>query len=162
MESLVLGEQAGSTELIEAALTAATPSEAVPNEAACAVLDDRVGILAAQLHALSAELVDTIAEFEALGGSQGYSSTAQWLSVRAGFTPGDARRLAGIARRRDELSALMGPARAGQLSTGVVAMAAGDVADLRCSGPEFVNNPTLLRGPVTLIPLGAVTGGFLG
>ena len=124
MESLVLGEQAGSTELIEAALTEATPSEAVPNEAACAVLDDRVGILAAQLHALSAELVDTIAEFEALGGSQGYSSTAQWLSVRAGFTPGDARRLAGIARRRDELSALMEPARAGQLSTGVVAMAA--------------------------------------
>lgn len=47
-------------------------------------------------------------------------------------------------------------------TTGVVAMAAGDVADLRCSGTEFVNNPTLLRGQVTLIPLGAVTGGFLG
>jgi len=55
-------------------------SEAVANEAACEVLADRVGVLAAQIHALSAELVDVVAELESLGGSQDYPSLAQWLS----------------------------------------------------------------------------------
>jgi len=76
-------------------------TEAVAHEVERDVLDDRVGVLAAQLHALSAALIDTIAEFDALGGSQGFSSTAQWLSVRGGFTPGEARRFASLARRCD-------------------------------------------------------------
>ena len=98
--------------------------QAVPNEARVAALDERVGVVAAQLHALSAQLVDLIAEFDELGGAQGFTSTAQWLSVRAGFTPTEARRLAGLARRRDELPTLMDHARAGRRSVGVIATAA--------------------------------------
>jgi hypothetical protein len=98
--------------------------EAVRDEAQVAALDERVGVVAAQLHALSAQLVDLVAEFDQLDGAQGFSSTAQWLSVRAGFTPAEARRLAGLARRRDELPTLMDHARAGRRSVGVVAAAA--------------------------------------
>jgi hypothetical protein len=98
--------------------------DAVANEAARDRLDARVGVLAAQIHALSAELVDTIAEFDAVSGSQGYSSTAQWLSVRAGFSTGEARRLCALARRAEQMPTLMRHARAGQLSTGVLTTAA--------------------------------------
>jgi hypothetical protein len=98
--------------------------EAVRDEAQVAALDERVGVLSAQLHALSAQLVDLVAEFDRLDGAQNFTSTAQWLSVRAGFTPGEARRLAGLARRRDELPTLMDHARAGRRSIGVVAAAA--------------------------------------
>lgn len=99
--------------------------EAYEGELVGEALDERVGVLAAQLHALSAELVDTIAELSASGGHlAGFSSAAQWLSVRAGFTPTEARRLCGLADRVEELPTLMGHARAGRLSAGVVAMAA--------------------------------------
>lgn len=119
MESCPLDAPVEPNELIRSG-----PVDVERVESACAELDHRAGVLAAQLHALSAELVDVIAEFDTLGGSQGFSSTAQWLSVRAGFTPGEARRLCGLARRRDELPTLLDHARAGRRSPGVIAMAA--------------------------------------
>lgn len=94
------------------------------NEVEREELDARVGLLAAQLHALSAQLVDAIAEFDGVGGSEGWSSLSQWLSVRGGFSTGEARRLCTLAGRVEELPVLMGHARAGQLSVGVLAAAA--------------------------------------
>lgn len=99
--------------------------EAFPHEVECEELDARVGVLAAQLHAVTAQLIDTVAEFAALGGSQaGYRSLSQWLSVSGGFTPAEARRLCALADRVEELPVLMGHARAGRLSVGVLTGAA--------------------------------------
>jgi hypothetical protein len=102
--------------------------QAVDDRDECDVLDaldDRVGVLAAQLHAVSAELVDTIAAFLAAGGaSSGFSTPSQWLSVRAGFTTAEARRLCSLAGRASELPTLMDHARAGRLSAGVLTSAA--------------------------------------
>jgi hypothetical protein len=89
-------------------------------------LDDRVGLLSAQIHALSAELVDTLAEVDAVDGWQGdgFRTMGHWLSIRAKFSLTDARRIAAVAERRDQLPKLMEHARDGRLSVGVIAGAA--------------------------------------
>lgn len=89
-------------------------------------LDDRVGLLSAQIHALSAELVDTLADVDAVDGWQGdgFRTMGHWLSIRAKFSLTDARRIAAVAERRDALPTLMEHARDGRLSVGVMAGAA--------------------------------------
>lgn len=91
-------------------------------------LDLRVGLLSAQLHSVSAALIDAVAAFDELGGADGFSTLSQWLSVRGGFSTGEARRLCALAGRVEELPTLMAHARSGQLSVGVLA-AAARVAD---------------------------------
>ena len=89
-------------------------------------LDARVGVLAGQIHALTARLVDTLAEIDEVGGWQGwgYRSLAHWLSVRAGFTVRDAQRLATLATRRDRIPTLMAHAHRGGVSAGMCEAAA--------------------------------------
>jgi hypothetical protein len=98
--------------------------EAVRDELRLAEIDAQVGVLSAQIHALSARLVDLVADFDRSGGAHGYTTTAQWLSIRGGFTPGEARRVVGVAQRQDELPTLMAHAHAGRRSVGVIAAAA--------------------------------------
>ena len=120
----------------------ATPTDRCRRE-----LDDRIGTLAAQIHALEAELVTTLAEHDTAGGWQdnSYRSHAQWISVRTKFTPADSRRFAGLVARIDAVPTLMNDARAGQVSIGVVATAArictpdneAAIAEMiRCCTPE--------------------------
>lgn len=94
-------------------------------------LDERLGVLAAQVHALSAEFVDTLVEFDEAGGWQdgGFRSLGQWLSVRTKFTPADSARFARVAAASVSMPTLMADARSGQLSTGVLDMAARVVSD---------------------------------
>ncbi|HNK38778.1 MAG TPA: DUF222 domain-containing protein, partial [Microthrixaceae bacterium] len=89
-------------------------------------LDDRIGVLSAQIHALDAELVGVLAEYDAVGGWQGrgWRSFAHYLSVRTNFAPRDAERLVSIAARVDEMPSLLAAARGGQVSMGVLASAA--------------------------------------
>ncbi len=89
-------------------------------------LDDRIGVLSAQIHALDAELVGVLAEYDAVGGWQGrgWRSFAHYLSVRTNFAPRDAERLVSIAARVDEMPSLLAAARGGQVSRGVLASAA--------------------------------------
>ncbi|MEZ5243405.1 MAG: DUF222 domain-containing protein, partial [Microthrixaceae bacterium] len=89
-------------------------------------LDDRIGVLSAQIHALDAELVGVLAEYDAAGGWQGrgWRSFAHYLSVRTNFAPRDAERLVSIAARVDEMPSLLAAARGGQVSMGVLASAA--------------------------------------
>ncbi|MEZ5240702.1 MAG: DUF222 domain-containing protein [Microthrixaceae bacterium] len=89
-------------------------------------LDDRIGVLSAQIHALDAELVGVLAEYDAVGGWQGrgWRSFAHYLSVRTNFAPRDAERLVSIAARVDEMPSLIAAARGGQVSMGVLASAA--------------------------------------
>ncbi len=95
-------------------------------EARRAALDERIGVLSAQIHALSAELVDTIAEYDHAQGWQGggFVSMSHWLSVRTKFTSAEGRRLASLVERRHDIPTLMGHARAGRMSLGVMAAAA--------------------------------------
>ncbi|MCB9400312.1 MAG: DUF222 domain-containing protein [Microthrixaceae bacterium] len=89
-------------------------------------LDDRIGVLSAQIHALDAELVGVLAEYDAVGGWQGrgWRSFAHYLSVRTNFAPRDAERLVSIAARVDDMPSLIAAARGGQVSMGVLASAA--------------------------------------
>jgi len=89
-------------------------------------LDDRIGVLSAQIHALDAELVGVIADYDAVGGwhGQGWRSLAHYLSVRTNFAPRDAERLVSIAARVDEMPSLLAAAHGGQVSMGVLASAA--------------------------------------
>ena len=89
-------------------------------------LDDRIGVLSAQIHAFEAELVDTVAEFDAAEGWQDsdFRSMAHWLSIRTKFTVSDSHRIARVVRRVDQIPTLMGSARLGQISLGVLDAAA--------------------------------------
>ncbi len=89
-------------------------------------LDDRIGVLSAQIHALDAELVGVLADYDAVGGWQGrgWRSFSHYLSVRTNFAPRDAERLVSIAARVDEMPSLLAAARGGQVSMGVLAFAA--------------------------------------
>ncbi|HNO45009.1 MAG TPA: DUF222 domain-containing protein, partial [Microthrixaceae bacterium] len=89
-------------------------------------MDDRIGVLSAQIHALDAELVGVLAEYDAVGGWQGrgWRSFSHYLSVRTNFAPRDAERLVSIAARVDEMPSLLAAARGGQVSMGVLAFAA--------------------------------------
>lgn len=90
------------------------------------VLDERIGLLSAQIHALEAELVGTLAEFDEAGGwqGQGWRSFAHFVSVRTKFAPSDAKRLVSVAGRVGDLPSLLADARAGQVSVGLLASAA--------------------------------------
>ncbi|MCC6225119.1 MAG: DUF222 domain-containing protein, partial [Microthrixaceae bacterium] len=83
-------------------------------------LDERIGLLSAQIHSLEAELVGALAEFDDVGGWQGggWRSFAHFVSMRTKFAPRDAERLVSVAARVDELPSLLADARAGQLSLG--------------------------------------------
>jgi hypothetical protein len=100
--------------------------EAVARAARQRVLDDRIGVLSAQIHALEAELAATVAEFDTEHGWQGggYRSLSHWLSVRTKFMPTDAQRLAAVATRLDSVPTLFTEALAGRVSLGVLATAA--------------------------------------
>ncbi|MFN7969143.1 MAG: DUF222 domain-containing protein [Acidimicrobiales bacterium] len=89
-------------------------------------LDDRIGVLSAQIHALDGDLVGVLAEYDAVGGWQGrgWRSFSHYLSVRTNFAPRDAERLVSIAARVDEMPSLLAAARGGQVSMGVLASAA--------------------------------------
>ncbi len=89
-------------------------------------LDDRIGVLAAQIHALEAELVTTLSQHDTAQGWQsgGYRTHGQWISVRTKFTIGDSRRLASLAARIDSVPSLMADAHAGRMSIGLVSAAA--------------------------------------
>ena len=89
-------------------------------------LSDRIGLLAAQIHALDAELCATLAEFDAGGGWQGsdFRSLGHWLSVRAKFLPRDAHRLAAVATTLDSVPTLFSEALSGRVSLGVLHAAA--------------------------------------
>ena len=90
------------------------------------VLDQRVGVLAGQMHAIAAQMVDTLAELDAVDGwaGPGFRSYGHWLSVRAGFVPREADRLTLLAQRRDRVPTLMDYARAGEVSIGMCETAA--------------------------------------
>ncbi|MHB1139838.1 MAG: HNH endonuclease signature motif containing protein, partial [Microthrixaceae bacterium] len=109
----------------------ATP-EALAVQARRRELDDRIGVLSAQIHALEAELAATVAEFDAEQGWQGgdFRSLGHWLSVRAKFLPSDAQRVARVAERLESVPTLFTEALAGRVSLGVLAAAA------RVSTPE--------------------------
>ena len=101
-------------------------------EATAVELDQRVGVLAAQIHALSAELVDVLAEVaraESWAG-HGFRTFAHWLSVRSGFVPSEARRLTRLATRAHRIPSLLDDARQGAVSAGMCDVAA------RLSTPE--------------------------
>jgi hypothetical protein len=89
-------------------------------------LDERVGVLAAQIHALTAQLVDTLAELDRVDGwgGHGFRSFAHWLSVRAGFVPSEAQRLTRLATRVDRVPTLMADARRGLVSAAMCGLAA--------------------------------------
>ena len=89
-------------------------------------LDERVGVLSAQLHAAGAELVGCLAELEQIDGwhSDGFRSFAHWLSVRSSFTIGESHRYVTAATRLDAVRSLHADAREGRFSVGVLAMAA--------------------------------------
>ncbi len=89
-------------------------------------LDERIGVLAAQIHALEAELVTVLADHDTAGGWQGggFRSHGQFISVRTKFTTSDSQRFASLAARVDSVPSLMADARNGRVSIGLVAAAA--------------------------------------
>ncbi len=122
---MVVGMDAGTTITLER--PAAAGAGAVGDwESRLRELDDRIGVLSAQIHALDAELAGVLAEYDAVGGWQGrgWRSFAHYLSVRTNFAPRDAERLVSIAARVDEMPSLIAAARGGQVSMGVLASAA--------------------------------------
>lgn len=60
-------------------------------------VEDRIGVIATQLHALEAELVIALSEFDALGGWQcpDFQTMANWMTIRTGHLLVDAERLSG-------------------------------------------------------------------
>lgn len=89
-------------------------------------LDDRMGVLAAQLHTIGVELIETFAEFAACSGLHGsnYRSDAQWLSVRTKLPISEARRIVALANCLTQIPTLAAAAREGRVSLGVLAAAA--------------------------------------
>ena len=124
----MVGMDGGTTTIMErpAAAGCAVVDVVGDRESRLRELDDRIGVLSAQIHALDAELVGVLAEYDAVGGWQGrgWRSFAHYLSVRTNFAPRDAERLVSIAARVDEMPSLLAAARGGQVSMGVLASAA--------------------------------------
>ena len=86
------------------------------------VLNDRIGVLAAHIHILQAQLVATLAEYnngEHWKGN-GYKNFAQWVSVRTKFTPTEARRYTTIATNLTTIPALHNQALQGRVSLGLL------------------------------------------
>lgn len=97
------------------------PAEPVGSESLegrCSRLEQRAVELAGMLNALNAELVGLIGEVEAhgVGNWHGIRSITHWLGWRCGLSPAQARRLVGIARRRDQLPVAAEAFCAGELS----------------------------------------------
>ncbi|KLR61740.1 protein of unknown function DUF222/HNH endonuclease [Actinobacteria bacterium IMCC26207] len=90
------------------------------------VLNDRIGVLAAHIHILQAQLVATLAEYN--NGQHwkgnGYKNFAQWVSVRTKFTPTEARRYTTIATNLTTIPALHNQALQGRVSLGLLEHAA--------------------------------------
>ena len=89
-------------------------------------LNDRLGVLIAQHHAIGAEIVEMIAELDEIEGWQGdgYRSQSHWLSVRGSYTMSEASRFARAAARLEHVRSIHADARDGRCSVGVLAMAA--------------------------------------
>ena len=90
------------------------------------VLNDRIGVLAAHIHILQAQLVTTLCEYnngEHWKGN-GYKNFAQWVSVRTKFTPTEARRYTTIATNLTTIPALHNQALQGRVSLGLLEHAA--------------------------------------
>ena len=88
----------------------------------CGVLNDRIGVLAAHIHILQAQLVATLDEYnngEHWKGN-GYKNFAQWVSVRTKFTPTEARRYTTIATNLTTIPALHNQALQGRVSLGLL------------------------------------------
>ncbi|MGB5052163.1 MAG: DUF222 domain-containing protein, partial [Caldilineaceae bacterium] len=88
-------------------------------------LEARIGTLSAQIHALSAELAETVGEFNDGDGwhGWGYRTPAQFLSLRAGWTVADAQRFCRVGAARDTLPTLLGKAKQGKVAVGMLDVA---------------------------------------
>jgi len=86
------------------------------------VLNDRIGVLAAHIHILQAQLVTTLAEYNnsEYWKGNGYKNFAQWVSVRTKFTPTEARRYTTIATNLTTIPALHNHALQGRVSLGLL------------------------------------------
>jgi len=73
---MMVGMDAGTTTMERPALAGVAAGAAVAGvvgdrESRLRELDDRIGVLSAQIHALDAELVGVLAEYDAVGGWHG-------------------------------------------------------------------------------------------
>jgi len=89
-------------------------------------LNDRIGVLIAQHHAIGAEIVACLAELHELDGWQGegYRSLAHWLSIRGSYTMTEAKQYEMVATRLETMQPIVADAAVGKHSVGVMAMAA--------------------------------------
>lgn len=78
--------------------------------------------LAGQIAALQGELSQKLAEYDAAGGWSGYQSLAAWASWHLGLPPGEARRLAKVAKKLPGLPALSEACLAGAVPLAAAAM----------------------------------------
>ena len=121
------------------------PHESPPREPATAPghrgaqlarLADRIAELSARIQAATHELLVLIREFDEQDGWHGCQSCAQWLSWRAGLSPGAAREHVRVARALGNLPKLSDAMRRGKVSYSKVR------AVTRVATPE--NEQTLL------------------
>ena len=121
------------------------PHESPPREpgtapgdrgAQLARLGDRIAELSARIQAATHELLVLIREFDEQDGWHGCQSCAQWLSWRAGLSPGAAREHVRVARALGNLPKLSDAMRRGKVSYSKVR------AVTRVATPE--NEQTLL------------------
>ena len=101
------------------------PDESTPGELTTAPADrrdqlarlgDRIAELSARIQAATYELLVLIREFDAREGWDGCVSCAQWLSWRAGLSPGAAREHVRVARALGKLPKLSDAMRRGKIS----------------------------------------------
>ena len=98
----------------------------LPKQQYVAHLDERIGVLSAQIHALNAELAAVVGAFDEAQGWHGWGirSAAHYLSVRAGWSMSDAQRIARVGARLDEVPTLAEAAGRGEVSLAMVDLAA--------------------------------------
>lgn len=94
-------------------------------------------MLSARLHAIGAELIEALAELDAVelpGGARGWEATgcrtmAQWLSAESGFAVADARRITAAVPAVESVPELVAQAHEGRVSLGMLAAASRVVAE---------------------------------